>query len=161
MYPRGSGSLYVRRPAGLFTSSSWTTSHKPFFARLLSSTPSVKTTTDVKRKVKETTGIAGLDVVPNAREVLIGLYNKYLVALEGVEPTSPFRKLAENMTKERLRIVEENEDIEKIEQLIDYGQVEELIQDAMDDIAEVPWWIEHKPWEDSPHKRVPVFEREF
>lgn len=29
-------------------------------------------------KVKETTGIVGLDVVPNAREVLIGLYNRTL-----------------------------------------------------------------------------------
>lgn len=111
--------------------------------------------------MKASTGIAGLDVVPNAREVLIGLYNKYLAELQVIEPTSPYRKLVENMTRERLRIVEENEDIAKIEELIDNGQVEELIQEAMEDIKEVPWWAEHKPWEDSPHKRIPVFEREF
>jgi hypothetical protein len=97
--------------------------------------------------------------------------------------------------------VEENEDIAKIEELIDNGQVEELIQEAMADIKEVPWWAENRPWyvarplslpftpcvpptptptshrsplflpllrllstacrEDSPHKRIPVFEREF
>ena len=42
--------------------------------------------------------------------------------------------------------MEENEDIAKIEELIDNGQVEELIQEAMADIKEVPWWAENRPW---------------
>jgi hypothetical protein len=57
-----------------------------------------------RKNVKASTGIAGLDVVPNAREVLIGLYNKYLAELQVIEPTSPYRKLVENMTRERLRV---------------------------------------------------------
>jgi hypothetical protein len=80
---------------------------------LLTSTPRRLVSTDadnvppsapVRQNVKQSTGIAGLDVVPNAREVLIGLYNKYLFKLEVIDPTSPYRKLVENMTRERLRV---------------------------------------------------------
>ncbi|CAI8611864.1 unnamed protein product [Vicia faba] len=36
-------------------------------------------------KIKQTTGIVGLDVVPNTREVLIGLYSKTLNEIQKVE----------------------------------------------------------------------------
>lgn len=35
-------------------------------------------------RVKETTGVVGLEVVPNAREVLINIYNKTLKEIQAV-----------------------------------------------------------------------------
>ncbi|KAE8699815.1 putative NADH dehydrogenase 1 alpha subcomplex subunit 5 [Hibiscus syriacus] len=43
-------------------------------------------------KVKETTGIVGLDVVPNAREVLIGFYTKTLKEIQAVTEDEGYRK---------------------------------------------------------------------
>ncbi|KAE9464819.1 hypothetical protein C3L33_03274, partial [Rhododendron williamsianum] len=47
-------------------------------------------------KVKETTGIVGLEVVPNAREVLIKLYAKTLKEIEAVPEDEGYRKAVES-----------------------------------------------------------------
>ncbi|RWR81483.1 ETC complex I subunit [Cinnamomum micranthum f. kanehirae] len=54
-------------------------------------------------KVKETTGIVGLDVVPNAREVLISLYTKTLNEIKAVPEDEGYRKAVESFTKHRLQ----------------------------------------------------------
>jgi NADH dehydrogenase (ubiquinone) 1 alpha subcomplex subunit 5 len=90
--------------------------------------------------VKATTGIFGLDVVPNAREVLTKLYEKTLKDVqvrgplaipqttpEGPRPTQrptttcapsqiipadvPYRKSVEAFTNFRLQVVRDNEDV--------------------------------------------------
>src|SRR5262249_35799339 len=74
--------------------------------------------------VKQSTGLTGLAVVPNAREVLVALYNKTLKEFETQLPEGgPYRAVMENLTRERLKVVEENESIAKIEEIIDCGQV--------------------------------------
>jgi hypothetical protein len=45
----------------------------------------------VARAVKETTGIVGLKVVPNTREVLIGLYTRTLKEIEAVPKDEGYR----------------------------------------------------------------------
>ncbi|XP_011046057.1 PREDICTED: probable NADH dehydrogenase [ubiquinone] 1 alpha subcomplex subunit 5, mitochondrial isoform X2 [Populus euphratica] len=76
-------------------------------------------------RVKQTTGIVGLDVVPNARAVLINLYSKTLKEIKAVPEDEGYRKAVETFTKHRLTVCEEEEEWEKIEERIDCGQVEE------------------------------------
>ncbi|KAI3904100.1 hypothetical protein MKW92_042030 [Papaver armeniacum] len=64
---------------------------------------------------KETTGIVGLDVVPNAREV--------------------------KAVESRLRVCEEEEDWEQIEK-----KLEELIEEAQDELTLISKMIEWDPW---------------
>jgi len=86
------------------------------------------------RAVKETTGIVGLDVVPNAREVLIGLYTRTLKEIEAVPKDEGYRKAVESFTNHRLQICQEEDDWKRIEDRIGCGQVEELIEEAEDEL---------------------------
>lgn len=86
-------------------------------------------------RVKETTGIVGLDVVPNAREVLIGLYTKTLKEIQAVPPDEGYRKAVECFTTHRLKVCREEQDWEAIEKRLGCGQVEELIEEARDELT--------------------------
>ncbi|KAJ6867705.1 hypothetical protein NC652_038801 [Populus alba x Populus x berolinensis] len=97
-------------------------------------------------RVKQTTGIVGLDVVPNARAVLINLYTKTLKEIKAVPEDEGYRKAVETFTKHRLTVCEEEEEWEKIEERIGCGQVEELIGEAQDEIKLIGKMIEWDPW---------------
>uniref|UniRef100_UPI001CB88FEA probable NADH dehydrogenase [ubiquinone] 1 alpha subcomplex subunit 5, mitochondrial n=1 Tax=Erigeron canadensis TaxID=72917 RepID=UPI001CB88FEA len=97
-------------------------------------------------KVKETTGIVGLEVVPNAREVLIGLYNKTLTEIKRVPEDEGYRKAVESFTRHRLTVCEEEQDWEAIEKRLGCGQVEELIEEAQDELKLIDKMIEWDPW---------------
>ncbi|CAI9762440.1 unnamed protein product [Fraxinus pennsylvanica] len=97
-------------------------------------------------RLKETTGIVGLDVVPNAREVLIGLYSKTLEEIKVVPEDEGYRKAVESFTRHRLKVCQEEEDWEVIEKRIGCGQVEELIEEAQDELKLVGHMNEWKPW---------------
>lgn len=86
-------------------------------------------------KVKQTTGIVGLDVVPNAREVLIELYSKTLKEIQAVPEDEGYRKAVESFTRQRLKVCREEEDWETIEKKLGCGQVEELIEEARDELT--------------------------
>ncbi|KAI5559702.1 hypothetical protein BDE02_17G130300 [Populus trichocarpa] len=96
--------------------------------------------------VKQTTGIVGLDVVPNARAVLINLYTKTLKEIKAVPEDEGYRKAVETFTKHRLTVCEEEEEWEKIEERIGCGQVEELIEEAQDELKLIGKMIEWDPW---------------
>lgn len=85
-------------------------------------------------RVKETTGIVGLEVVPNAREVLIGLYTTTLDKIKAVPEDEGYRKAVESFTRQRLKVCQEEEDWEAIEKKLGCGQVEELIEEAEDEL---------------------------
>ncbi|CAF1898346.1 unnamed protein product [Brassica oleracea var. botrytis] len=91
-------------------------------------------------KAKQTTGIVGVDVVPNARAVLIDLYSKTLPEDEG------YRKAVESFTRHRLNVCKEEEDWEAIEKRLGCGQVEELIEEAQDELTLIAKMIEWDPW---------------
>ncbi|KAK8956838.1 hypothetical protein KSP39_PZI001258 [Platanthera zijinensis] len=97
-------------------------------------------------KVKETTGIVGLEVVPNAREVLISLYKRTLTEIKAVPEEEGYRKAVESFTNHRLRVCEEEQDWEVIEKRIACGQVEELIEEAQDELKLIAKMIEWDPW---------------
>lgn len=86
-------------------------------------------------KVKETTGIVGLEVVPNAREVLIDLYTKTLKEIKAVPEDEGYRKAVESFTSHRLKVCQEEKDWELIERKLGCGQVEELIEEAQDELT--------------------------
>jgi NADH dehydrogenase (ubiquinone) 1 alpha subcomplex subunit 5 len=89
--------------------------------------------------VKESTGLVGLDVVPNAREVLIGLYNETLkVVKDQIPERAEYRRSVEQITNYRLKVCQEEEEHERIEQRIGCGQVEELIEQAKDELELIP-----------------------
>ncbi|BAU02221.1 hypothetical protein LR48_Vigan10g109000 [Vigna angularis] len=97
-------------------------------------------------KVKASTGIVGLEVVPNAREVLIGLYSKTLKEIQKVPEDEGYRKAVESFTKHRLSVCKEEEDWEAIEKRLCCGQVEELIEEAQDELKLISYMIEWDPW---------------
>ncbi|RWW62256.1 hypothetical protein BHE74_00030622 [Ensete ventricosum] len=97
-------------------------------------------------KVKETTGIVGLDVVPNAREVLVSLYSRTLKEIQAVPQDEGYRKAVESFTRHRLQVCQEEEDWEAIEKRIGCGQVEELIEEAQDELKLIAKMIEWDPW---------------
>ncbi|KAL8160173.1 hypothetical protein V2J09_001710 [Rumex salicifolius] len=97
-------------------------------------------------KVKETTGIVGLDVVPNAKEVLISLYSKTLDEIKAVPEDEGYRKAVESFTRHRLQACREEEDWEAIEKRLGCGQVEELIEEAKDELTLIGKMIEWDPW---------------
>lgn len=92
-------------------------------------------------RIKQTTGIVGLDVVPNAREVLIGLYSKTLNEIQKVPEDEGYRKAVESFTNHRLKVCQEEEDWEKIESRLGCGQVEELIEEAQDELKLIGYMI--------------------
>ncbi|TVU47286.1 hypothetical protein EJB05_06881 [Eragrostis curvula] len=98
------------------------------------------------RSAKETTGIVGLEVVPNAREVLIGLYTRTLKEIEAVPKDEGYRKAVESFTRHRLQICQEEDDWRRIENRIGCGQVEELIEEAQDELKLIGNMIEWDPW---------------
>lgn len=89
-------------------------------------------------KVKESTGITGLQVQPNAREVLIGLYNKTLDVVQIIPETAQYRKTVEEISRHRLKVVEESKGWEEIEAKLGAGQVEQVIEQAKDELLLIP-----------------------
>jgi NADH dehydrogenase (ubiquinone) 1 alpha subcomplex subunit 5 len=107
--------------------------------------------------VKESTGITGLPVVPNAREVLLDLYQETLRQIAKLPNEAAYRHLVEKMVNHRLQILQSESDYEVIEEKIGQGQLEELIQAAKDELQLIPKMLEWKPWEvDSETKDIPI-----
>ena len=90
---------------------------------------------------KKTTGIVGLAVETNAKPILLDLYAQTLVALEGVPATSEYRKTVEGLTKERMAAVQKTDNLVAIEEAIGGGQVEQLIEQAKDELSLIPTLI--------------------
>ncbi|KAK9137654.1 hypothetical protein Sjap_008248 [Stephania japonica] len=86
-------------------------------------------------KDEETAGIVGLDVVLNAREVLICLYIKTLYEIKATLEDEGYRKVVESFTRHQLKVCEEEEDWEFIEKRLSCGHVEKLIEEARDELT--------------------------
>jgi NADH dehydrogenase (ubiquinone) 1 alpha subcomplex subunit 5 len=93
--------------------------------------------------------VVGYDVVEplsKAKGILSGLYGEILSALEEIPPTAGYRQIVEATTKHRLRVVNEESSYEGIETRIGTGVVEELIEQAQDELQLIPKVAEWKPW---------------
>ncbi|KAI5950893.1 hypothetical protein KGF54_003967 [Candida jiufengensis] len=103
------------------------------------------------------TGITGLYKHPDPRPALISLYNEQLKVLNDKFPkSSVYRQSVESLTKNRLRIVEDEEIVENIENKIGNGLIEEVVVQAAEELnlshelAGLKCWeeLEEKPLED-------------
>jgi len=90
--------------------------------------------------------LAGLEVVPNWKEKLVGLYKQIQRDLTIMEAGTPYREFVGKTTNFRLSIVEKHDDHELVEEEIGCGQVEELIEQAKDELKLIPVMASEKPW---------------
>merc|ERR1712166_27826 len=95
---------------------------------------------------KVTTGITGYAVVPDAPEVLQSLYAQTLESLQGIPEEAEYRKNVEAITNYCLKVVSGDVQISAIEEEVGI-QVEEMIQDAKDELTLIPQMIEWKVWQ--------------
>ncbi|KAJ2760819.1 hypothetical protein IWQ57_006205, partial [Coemansia nantahalensis] len=94
------------------------------------------------------TGIVGVPVNPAARARLLELYSTTLAEVKAKIPAAAvYRQSVEAVTAHRLKIVESNDDPAAIEQLVNAGQIEELVGQAEDELRLVSRMAEWKPWE--------------
>ena len=98
---------------------------------------------------KKTTWITGVAVVPNAREVLLSLYEETLRKVATYNVDEPYNAHLLQLVKYRQAIVQRSTDVEAIEAAIGSGQIEELIEDAEDEFDLLVAMNESiKPWEE-------------
>jgi hypothetical protein len=128
--------------------------------------------------VKRSTGIVGLDVVPEGRAVLAALYERILRDVRVIPAHVSFRDALENATRYRLGVVNAVEDVSArplttrvsaaphprqpallfsadrqiaaIETEINAGQVEQLIEQAKSDLELIPQFASWRTWEATP-----------
>ncbi|KAG0262439.1 hypothetical protein BG011_010156 [Mortierella polycephala] len=96
---------------------------------------------------KKTTGIYGLPVHPDPRPQLINIYNDTLKTLEKIPEHAVYRQATAAMTNHRLNVVKSTEDISKIEETLDAGQIEEVVVQAVDELKIAGKMLEWKAWE--------------
>eukprot|EP00808_Paulinella_micropora_P004042 g40752.t1 len=109
---------------------------------------------DGARGAKTTTGIVGVDVVPNAREVLISLYETTIKACEMYEPHG-YNQAVIRLSKHRLKICQDAKDVHDLEKKMGLNIIaEELIEQAEDELGLVKQMNEViKPWESDPEDK--------
>ncbi|KAK6204543.1 uncharacterized protein RJT21DRAFT_9313 [Scheffersomyces amazonensis] len=99
------------------------------------------------------TGLTGLYQHPNPRPALISLYKHTLTVLETKFPKeSVYRQSVEALTKNRLKIVEEEEITENIENKIGGGLIEEVVIQAHEELTLANELAHLKVWEELEEK---------
>ncbi|XP_008568996.1 PREDICTED: NADH dehydrogenase [ubiquinone] 1 alpha subcomplex subunit 5 [Galeopterus variegatus] len=97
--------------------------------------------------LKKTTGLVGLAVCETPHEKLRILYTKILGILEQIPKNAAYRKYTEQIINERLGIVEAEPNVKKLEDQLQYGQIEEVILQAENELSLARKMIQWKPWE--------------
>lgn len=97
---------------------------------------------------KHTTGIVGIEALPNAREALATVVKEMLAQVKKKIPEGTgYRKIVEATYKSRLDIIEKTLNPTDIESSIGVGQIEELVAQAKDELRLVSQMASWKPWE--------------
>ncbi|XP_011169153.1 NADH dehydrogenase [ubiquinone] 1 alpha subcomplex subunit 5 [Solenopsis invicta] len=97
--------------------------------------------------LKKTTNLKGLAVCKNPHQELMPLYNRILRVLEKLPKDYTYRTQTEGLVKNRLKIIQETENVQTIEDKISCGQVEELIIQAKNELSLAEKMLVWKPWE--------------
>ena len=97
--------------------------------------------------LKLSTGIAYLDVEPFPRMKLMKLYYLNLQELRDLPDSYGYKFLSQELTRYRMKVVDDNTSIRAIEDKIASGLVEELIHDAHNEIKLMRIMKQWKPWE--------------
>uniref|UniRef100_A0A183CEU1 Complex I subunit B13 n=1 Tax=Globodera pallida TaxID=36090 RepID=A0A183CEU1_GLOPA len=94
-----------------------------------------------------TTGLCGLYVNENPHKELRLLYRRILRVMDMIPAGNQYRMATEEIVKHRLSLVEEEPDIQKLEQKIGMGQIEEVFQQAEYELQTIRLYIQFKCWE--------------
>ncbi|XP_037552217.1 NADH dehydrogenase [ubiquinone] 1 alpha subcomplex subunit 5 [Nematolebias whitei] len=97
--------------------------------------------------LKKTTGLVGLNVCQNPHKHLQVLYTKILAVLQTMPRDAAYRKYTEQLVNERLSHVTTEPSVEKLEQKINCGLIEEVINQAECELALSKKMVQWKPWE--------------
>jgi NADH dehydrogenase (ubiquinone) 1 alpha subcomplex subunit 5 len=89
-------------------------------------------------------------------KVLIAIYNKTLKALSQLPSHAAYRQHTEQITKERLEIVTQEQEVDKIEAKLQAGLIEEVIKQAEVELTLVAKMKEWMPWEPLVGKAPPT-----
>uniref|UniRef100_A0A0N5AA21 Complex I subunit B13 n=1 Tax=Syphacia muris TaxID=451379 RepID=A0A0N5AA21_9BILA len=96
---------------------------------------------------KQTTGLTGLFVNEHPHHTLKTVYGRILQVLQKIPETAAYRKYTEEIVKRRLALVQQEPDIQKLEEKIGMGQIEEVIQQAEYELQTARSIYESKAWE--------------
>ncbi|XP_003789827.1 NADH dehydrogenase [ubiquinone] 1 alpha subcomplex subunit 5 [Otolemur garnettii] len=97
--------------------------------------------------LKKTTGLVGLAVCETPHERLRILYTKILDVLEQIPKNAAYRKYTEQITNEKLAMVKAEPDVNKLEDKLQGGQIEEVILQAEYELSLARKMMQWKPWE--------------
>ncbi|XP_066490046.1 NADH dehydrogenase [ubiquinone] 1 alpha subcomplex subunit 5 [Tiliqua scincoides] len=97
--------------------------------------------------LKKTTGLVGLAVSESPHERLRVLYTKILAALQNMPRDAAYRKYTEKIVNERFDMVKTERDVQKLEDKISCGQIEEVILQAENELTLARKMVQWRPWE--------------
>ncbi|XP_059113418.1 NADH dehydrogenase [ubiquinone] 1 alpha subcomplex subunit 5 [Peromyscus eremicus] len=97
--------------------------------------------------LRKTTGLVGLAVCDTPHERLTILYTKILDIMKQFPKHVAYRKYTEQITIEKLDMVKAEPDVEKLENLLQGGKVEEVILQAENELSLARKMLQWKPWE--------------
>uniref|UniRef100_A0A2D4NE01 NADH dehydrogenase [ubiquinone] 1 alpha subcomplex subunit 5 n=1 Tax=Micrurus spixii TaxID=129469 RepID=A0A2D4NE01_9SAUR len=97
--------------------------------------------------LKKTTGLVGLAVCNNPHESLKILYTKILGILENMPQDAAYRKYTEKFTNDRFDIVKAEPDVQRLENKLNSGQIEEVILQAENELSLAKKMLKYRPWE--------------
>lgn len=110
---------------------------------------------------KTSTGLVGLAVDPNGRANLMKVVEEVLEKIKGI-PDCAYRDAVEKIFGRFLKTCQENEDEETIEDILEMGQLEEMIEQAHEELELIDIYKENKVWEavEELKREDPVFEED-
>ncbi|KAF4790264.1 IQ and ubiquitin-like domain-containing protein [Turdus rufiventris] len=82
--------------------------------------------------LRKTTGLVGLAVAENPHERLRILYTKILGVLQNIPKDAAYRKYTEQIVNERFDLVKKESDVQKLQEKLNSGQIEEVIVQEME-----------------------------
>lgn len=97
--------------------------------------------------IKKATGLTGLAVSKHPHHTLGVLYGKILKTIQKIPQDAAYRKYTEEIINERRLALKQNATAEGIENQVGCGQVEELIQQAENELVLARKMVNWKPWE--------------
>uniref|UniRef100_A0A8C8ECJ6 NADH dehydrogenase [ubiquinone] 1 alpha subcomplex subunit 5 n=1 Tax=Otus sunia TaxID=257818 RepID=A0A8C8ECJ6_9STRI len=95
----------------------------------------------------QTTGLVGLAVSENPHERLRILYTKILGVLQNIPKDAAYRKYTEQIVNQRFNLVQTETDVQKLQDKLNSGHIEEVIVQAENELSLARKMIQWKPWE--------------
>uniref|UniRef100_A0A8C3L8S8 NADH dehydrogenase [ubiquinone] 1 alpha subcomplex subunit 5 n=1 Tax=Chrysolophus pictus TaxID=9089 RepID=A0A8C3L8S8_CHRPC len=95
----------------------------------------------------QTTGLVGLAVAENPHERLQILYSKILAVLQNIPKDAAYRKYTEQIVNQRYNLVQTETDVQKLQDKLNGGQIEEVIVQAENELSLARKMLQWKPWE--------------